>query len=315
VGAFVLWVATTLVGAIAGATAGPLGIAIALVAALLIVVAIAGIARRVAAPAEDLVEAAERIEAGDLTVRVRERGPRETRSLARAFNAMAARLQANEDRRRSFLADAAHELRTPLTVIRGRTEAMIDGLYPPDAEQLAVILGQTQTLERLVEDLGTVALIEAGALTLHREPVDPGMLIGDVVQAFRSQSDAAGVSLRVLDAPELPLVSVDPVRIRSVLSNLVVNALRHTPSGGVVTLAASHVEPDFVSFSVVDDGEGMAKDLAAAAFDRFAKGSASSGSGLGLAIARELVEAHGGSIALESELGQGTRVSFRVPIA
>jgi signal transduction histidine kinase len=228
---------------------------------------------------------------------------------------MAARLQANEDRRRSFLADAAHELRTPLTVIRGRTEAMIDGLYPPDAEQLAVILGQTQTLERLVEDLGTVALIEAGALTLHREPVDPGMLIGDVVQAFRSQSDAAGVSLRVLDAPELPLVSVDPVRIRSVLSNLVVNALRHTPSGGVVTLAASHVEPDFVSFSVVDDGEGMAKDLAAAAFDRFAKGSASSGSGLGLAIARELVEAHGGSIALESELGQGTRVSFRVPIA
>jgi signal transduction histidine kinase len=315
VGAFVLWIAATLLGAVAGATSGPLALAIAVAALVLFVLAVAGIARRVAAPAEDLVAAAERIEAGDLTIRVRERGPRETRSLARAFNAMAARLQANEERRRSFLADAAHELRTPLTIIRGRTEAMIDGVYPPDADQLAVILDETRTIERLVEDLRTVALLEAGALRLDREPTDPATLIGDVVHAFRGEADAAGVALHAGELGDLPLVRADPVRIRSVLVNLIVNALRHTPAGGTITVDARTTEPGLVSFSVVDDGEGMAEDLADAAFDRFAKGPSSGGSGLGLAIARELVEAHGGRISLDSRLGTGTTVTFTVPLA
>ena len=315
VGALAIWIVATVLGAIAGATGGPLGIVLIVASLVLSVIVIGAIARRVAAPAEDLVEAAERIQAGDLSVRVRERGPRETRSLARAFNAMAARLQANEERRRSFLADAAHELRTPLTVIRGRTEAMIDGVYPPDPEHLAVILEETRTLERLVEDLRTVALLEAGELTLDREPTDPATLVADAVAAFRAQAEVTGVTLRAALPAEVPLVDVDPVRIRAVLANLIANALRHTPSEGTVTIGAAAAETSLVSFSVIDTGEGMAPDVAARAFERFARGPGSAGSGLGLAIARDLVEAHGGTIALQSEPGRGTAVTFSVPIA
>jgi len=315
VGALALWVLTTVIGAIADTTDGPLGVAVAIVAVVLFAVLVASIVRRVAAPAEDLVEAAERIEAGDLSVRVRERGPRETRSLARAFNAMAARLQATEDRRRSFLADATHELRTPLTVIRGRTEAMIDGVYAADPEHLAVILDETRTLERLVEDLRTVALLEAGALALDREPIGPATLLGDAVTAFRTQADTAGIELRSSIAEDAPLVDVDPVRIRGVLANLLSNALRHTPRDGTINLAVAAGPPGLVTFKVVDTGAGMTPELAAVAFDRFAKGAASGGSGLGLAIARDLVRAHGGTISLRSEVGRGTTVTFTVPIA
>jgi two-component system sensor histidine kinase BaeS len=315
VGGLVLWVIASIFGAIAGATGSPLGIALAVASLLLLLVILGGIARRVAAPAGDLVDAAERIEAGDLAARVRERGPRETRSLARAFNAMAARLQADEARRRSFLADAAHELRTPLTVIRGRTEAMIDGVYPADPEHLAVILDETRTLERLVDDLRTVALLEAGALTLAREPTDPGALATDAVAAFRAQSEAAGIELRSSIAAGSPLVDADPVRIREVLANLIANALRHTPAGGSVTVAVEAAGAGLVRLSVSDTGAGMTPDIAGRAFDRFAKDPGSTGSGLGLAIARDLVEAHGGTIALDSQPGQGTTVSFEVPVS
>ncbi len=314
VGAFVLWVLSSLFGAITGSTDSPLGIAVAITAVVLFAVAVVGIVRMVARPAEDLVEAAERIEAGDLSARVRERGPRETRSLARAFNAMAGRLQASEERRRSFLADATHELRTPLTVIRGETEGMIDGLYSADAAHLGVILDETRTLERLVEDLRTVALLEAGALRLDREPTDPAVLINDALAAFRTEADAAGVSLLASIDDGLPLVEVDPVRIRAVLANLVANALRYTPPGGTITLSASAGATDAVSISVTDTGTGMAPEFADRAFDRFAKDDGSSGSGLGLAIARDLVAAHGGTISLHSEPGQGTTVIFTLPI-
>jgi signal transduction histidine kinase len=315
VGALFLWVLTTVFGAIAGAAGGPLGIVVAFAAVAVLVMIVAGIARRVAAPAEDLVSAAERIEAGDLSVRVAERGPREARSLARAFNAMAARLQANEERRRSFLADAAHELRTPLTVIRGRTEAMIDGVYPADAANLAVVLEETRTLERLVEDLRTVGLLDAGALTLVRAPTDPATLIDDALAAFRPQADAAGVELRGETADGLPLVDVDPIRIRGVLANLLSNAIRHTPRGGSVSIGAAAGPPGLVTCSVTDTGEGMAPELVATALDRSAKGPGSGGSGLGLAIARDLVAAHGGTIGLESSPGQGTTVTFTLPVA
>ncbi len=315
VGAFVLWLLSTLFGAIAGVAGGPVEAVVAVALVVVGLMAIGGIGRAVARPAEDLVEAAERIEEGDLSVRVVERGPRETRSLARAFNSMAARLEADEQERRSFLADAAHELRTPLTVIRGRTEGMLDGVYPADAEQLGVVLRETTALERLVEDLRTVALLEAGALTLQREPTDPGTLVGDVVLAFRAQADEAGVELAGHVADGAPLVDVDPVRIKAVLANLVSNALRHTPRGGTIALGVRAGGPDLLVFVVRDTGAGMAPGFALRAFDRFSKGVESEGSGLGLAIARDLVEAHGGSIDLESAEGAGTTVTFSVPVA
>jgi signal transduction histidine kinase len=228
---------------------------------------------------------------------------------------MAARLQANEQTRRSFLADAAHELRTPLTVIRGRTEAMIDGVYPADAEHLTVILEETRTLERLVDDLRTVALLEAGALTLDRESTDPGVLVGDAITAFRAEAEDRGIELRSSVTGDLPHVEVDPVRIRGVLANLLANALRHTPSGGSVAVGAEPGPAGFVTLTVTDTGEGMPPELAARAFDRFAKGPSSGGSGLGLAIARDLVRAHGGTIDLDSQPGRGTTARFTLPVA
>jgi signal transduction histidine kinase len=268
--------------------------------------------RRMAEPLDDLVEAAGRVEAGDYSVRVAERGAGEARSLARAFNQMSARLEEGDARRRSFLADVAHELRTPLTVIQGGLEAVIDGVYPADVEHLAPLVDQAMALERLIDDLRTVALAEAGSLALERESVDPGTLVEESVAAFRGAAEAAGVALNVDATPGLPRIDVDPARIRQVLSNLLGNALRHTPAGGSVTVSVRS-DKDGVSVEVRDTGSGIAPALLSTVFDRFVKEPGSPGSGLGLAIAKDLVEAHGGTITAESAPGRGTTIRFSLP--
>ena len=151
--------------------------------------------RRAAAPVGDLIEASGRVESGDFSTRVPERGPREVRTLARAFNDMSARLEEVEQQRRSALADVSHELRTPLTVIQGNLEALLDGVYPADAAHLQPILEETRLMERLIEDLRTLTLVEAGSLVLHREPTDLGALLNEVAAGYRSQADEAGVAL------------------------------------------------------------------------------------------------------------------------
>src|SRR4029077_17504644 len=156
--------------------------------------------------------------------------------LARGFDTMVARLEADEEQRRTLLADVSHELRTPLTVITGNLEAILDGVYPADAAHLSPILDETRVMERLIEDLRTVALSEAGTLALHPEPTDPDIVIGEVLHAFGPGATAAGVTLATDSSDDLPILDIDPVRIREVLSNLVANALRHTPAGGRVTL-------------------------------------------------------------------------------
>jgi len=274
--------------------------------------------RRIAAPVGDLIDAVGRIEAGDYTVRVPERGPREVRSLGRAVNAMTARLSASDTRRRTFLADVTHELRTPLTVIRGQVEGMIDGVYPADAEHLEPILNETRVLERLVEDLRTLSLAESGSLSLAREPVDVAELIGDVAGAFEPSATAGGVELRVEVATDLPAAMIDPLRIRGVLVNLLANALRHTPAGGVITIAAAGAVPragdgPAVRIEVRDTGTGIPPELLSTVFDRFVKDVDSRGSGLGLAIAKTIVEAHGGSIDVSSSPGQGTSFTLVLP--
>lgn len=268
--------------------------------------------RRLAAPVEDLVEAAGRIRSGDYSVRVREDGAPELRSVAQAFNAMTAQLEASEKQRRSFLADVTHELRTPLSVIRGQAEGIADGLYPADAAHLAPIVEATQTLARLVDDLRTLALAETGHLQLQREPVDMATLINDTIAAFESQAQAKGVSLAGDIPGELPTVSADAVRIRGVIANLLANAIAHTPAGGSVRVGAAPADGG-VSVSVTDTGEGIPADLLPRIFDRFVKTPGSSGSGLGLAIARDLVTAHGGTISAESTVGSGTNVRFTLP--
>jgi signal transduction histidine kinase len=274
--------------------------------------------RRVAGSLDELVEAADRVESGDYTTRVAEpdRGPRPMRDLARGFNEMVARLEIDAEQRRRLLADVSHELRTPLTVVQGNIEAMLDGVHEADEAHLAGILEETRVLGRLVDDLRTVALSESGSLPLHRETSDLSVVATDAVGAFRAAARAADVDLRLEIADDIPLLELDPVRIREVISNLVANALRHTPAGGSIAVDARVDEAArSVVVTVRDTGSGIDPELLPHVFDRFAKGVTSRGSGLGLAIARGLVEAHGGTIDVESGPAGGSTFRFRIPLA
>lgn len=311
-GTALIWLLLSVTGAVGSA---PLTRIIAGVGLVLGVgaVAVAVIAlRRVTAPAAGIVEAAQRIESGDYSARVAVRGPRELRMVAGAFNAMSGRLEADETRRRSVLADVAHELRTPITVIRAQAEGIVDGVYAADAEQMRPVLAATRTLEVLVDDLRTLALAEAGALRLQRELVDAGVLIQDALDGVRDEAALKGIRLAArVDPPGLGF-DADPVRLRSVLANLVGNALRHTPPGGHVEVSAAR-EGAATVLRVRDDGEGIAPELLPRVFDRFVKGPASDGSGLGLAIVRDTVEAHGGTVAIAAGSARGTTVTVTLP--
>jgi two-component system, OmpR family, sensor histidine kinase BaeS len=288
------------------------------VIALAVLVALAGRTfRRTASTLDELSDAAQRVANGDFAVRVAEprRGPPPLHELVRDFNAMAERLAAEERQRRSLLADVSHELRTPLSIVQGNLEALLDGVHPPDDAHLASILEETRVLSRLVDDLRTLALSETGSLPLHREPTDVTVLATEVAASFRPAAETAGVTIDAPVGDDLPLLDVDPVRTREILSNLVANALRYTPAGGRVTLRAA-VEPagDRVRLSVDDTGTGIPPDVLPHVFDRFWKSAESRGSGLGLAIARNLVEAHGGTIGAESAPGRGTRIWLTLPV-
>jgi signal transduction histidine kinase len=269
--------------------------------------------RNAAAPVGDLIEASGKVEDGDFSTRVPETGPREVRSLARAFNAMSARLEETEQQRRSALADVSHELRQPLTVIQGNIEALIDGVYPTDAAHLEPILAETRILEHLIDDLRTLTLAEAGSLVLHREPTDIGALLSEVAKSYQSQADQSGVSLAVTVPDSLPSLDIDPARIREVVANLLTNALRHTPRDGTVELSAALAD-DLIEVAVRDTGSGIAPDQLDRIFDRFYRSPDSPGSGLGLPIAKSLVEAHGGTIAAVSEPRTGTTIRVKLPL-
>jgi signal transduction histidine kinase len=303
-----------LVGTLLGATAGS---ATAIVTGLLVLIGLAIVARvvrRTAVPVGDLIEAAGRVEAGEFGAPVPERGPREVRALVRAFNAMSARLEATDVERQRLLADVSHELRTPLSVMRGNIEGLLDGVYPADREHLAPLLEEAHLMERLIEDLRTLSLAEAGALRLHREPANLGALLRDVIAGLRPQAEAQGVSVELHAAEELPVIELDPARIRAVVINLLVNALRYTPSGGRVDVTAVR-DQDSVVVTVADSGKGIEPDVLPRIFERFTRATDSPGSGLGLPIARTLVEAHGGEISAVSEPGHGTRIRFTLPVA
>ena len=290
---------------------GPFFFPLGIVILILVVVFVVRAGRRFASPVADVMEAADRVAAGDYEARVSERGPREVRQLGHAFNEMAERLGTNEERRRQLLADVAHELRTPLSVIQANLEALLDGLYPLDDAHLRPVLEESKVMSRLLNDLQTLSTAEAGALVLHREPVPPRALLDAAAQSFAAQAEDAGVRLVIRAEDEVRTIDVDPLRVGEVLGNLVANALRHTPPGGEVILAASQRD-DGVEFEVRDTGSGIDPERLPHVFDRFTKTPESSGAGLGLAIARSLVEAHGGTIRAESD-PSGTAISFVLP--
>jgi two-component system sensor histidine kinase BaeS len=302
-----------LIGTVIGATGASFATVLIGLAVLFGLALVARAVRRAAAPVGDLIEASGRVEAGDFSARVPEDGPREVRALAHAFNSMSARLEEMEQQRRSTLADVSHELRTPLTVIQGNIEALIDGVYPADREHLEPILEEARVMERLIDDLRTLTLVEAGSLVLHREPTDLGALLPDVAAGYRNQAEQAGIQLIVSVADGVPTLDIDPARIREVVANLLANALRHTPSGGSVDLAARLVGNE-VEVTVRDTGSGIPSVDLDRIFDRFYRSPDSPGSGLGLPIARDLVEAHGGTMTATSEPGRGTTLRFTVPL-
>jgi signal transduction histidine kinase len=278
--------------------------------------------RRVGLPIGDLIGAAHRVAEGDFSVRVPEHGPRPVRAVAAAFNEMAGRLARQEQQRRELMADIAHELRTPLSVVQGRIEGLIDGVYPRETSQLEPLLDQTRVLTRLVEDLRTLANAESGVLTLDREPTDVGMLMHDAASDLADEAARRGVTLKIDDTAAMPAVNVDPVRMRQVLVNLLANAVRHSgplgspgsrgSPGSIVTTEARIANGTLV-VRVTDTGEGIPPEDLPRIFDRFYKGRGSPGSGLGLTIARSLVQAHGGEIHAESQVGVGTTMTFTVP--
>jgi signal transduction histidine kinase len=295
---------------------------VAVTAAVAAAIAVSLVATvRIARPVRALADVAQRIAAGDHGVRAPVSGVDELGALAAAFNGMAASLETTERRRSELIADLEHELRTPLAAIEGYVEGLSDGVVAPERPTWDVLTDQTRRLRRLVEDLGAVSRASERAADLRLRRVDPAEMVHSAVAAAEPAYAAKGVLLRVHVGGTLPRVAADAERIGEVLSNLLDNALRHTPAGGTVTVTAERL-PSGVRLTVSDTGEGIDPDERARVFDRFYRGErsrvrgAGAGSGIGLTIARALVDAHGGAIRLESAgLGQGTRVEVELPAA
>jgi signal transduction histidine kinase len=218
------------------------------------------------------------------------------------------------DQRNELMADLTHELRTPITVIQGNIEGIIDGVYERDDAHLKALLEETRQLSSLIEDLRTLGLAESGALHLHKEATDLVLLTSETLAAYRPQIEAASITLNLTAADGIPPINVDPLRFREVLTNLIANAQRYTPSGETIDVQIEQEGTDRVRILVVDTGSGIEAQDLPHIFERFYKSTDSSGSGLGLAIAKKLVEAHGGEISAESEPDQGTLITILLPV-
>lgn len=270
--------------------------------------------RRVISPIDNLLEASDSVADGDYSVRVPERGSPEMVALVSSFNAMVRQLELQANQRNELMADLTHELRTPITVIQGNIEGIIDGVYERDDAHLKALLEETRQLSSLIEDLRTLGLAESGALQLHREATDLALLTSETLAAYRPQIEAAGITLNLTAADGIPPINVDPLRFREVLTNLIANALRYTPSGETIEVQIEQEGTDRVRLVVVDTGSGIDPQDLPHIFERFYKSADSGGSGLGLAIAKKLVEAHGGEISAESDPDQGTQITILLPV-
>ncbi|MDX2701424.1 ATP-binding protein [Streptomyces sp. PA03-6a] len=284
---------------------------------LLTVAVTVGLGLRLVRPLRALTTAAHRMKAGDLAARVQVTGKDEIGRLAEVFNEMSGHRAELERLRTEMVGDIAHELRTPLSNIRGWLEAADDGVVPADRALVGSLLEEALLLQHVVDDLRDLAAADAGALRLHKVPCDVAELLQQVVTAHRGRADHAGVGLCAEDGVGLGTVDADPVRLRQAVANLVSNAVRHTPSGGTVTIRA-HRDDDTVVIAVTDTGGGIRPEDLPRVFDRFwraekSRNRGTGGSGLGLAIVRNLAHAHGGSVTAESTYGEGSLFTLRLP--
>jgi signal transduction histidine kinase len=271
------------------------------------------LARRATAPATELTRTARALAAGERSERVEFEGPDEFGEMARAFNSMADTIEEEDRLRRAFAADVAHELRTPLAILRTQMEGIQDGVIEPSSPALASLLEETLRLSRLVADLETLASADAAGFSLVRQSVDLRPLLEDAAKEFAGPYEAEDVALRT-DLADVRVLA-DPTRVRQVVTNLLSNALKFTPTGGRVGLTL-RAEGDRAVISVSDTGPGIPADEIASVFDRFFRGRGvrAGGSGIGLTVARELVRAHGGEIRVASEPRQGTTFTVSLPL-
>ncbi len=282
------------------------------------------LARNLTHPLRALTRAAHRMAGGELEQAVPVRSADEIGELAAAFNQMSRELARANRSRRQMTADIAHELRTPLTVIAGYIEAMRDGVLAATPERLSVIYIEIERLQQLVGDLRTLTQAEAGELKLNRQPLPPREILQAALAAFEHQVGQKQVRLELKVADSLPTILVDEIRLGQVLGNLIGNAMRYTPAEGLIILGAAQAG-DRVRLTVQDTGQGIAPEDLPFVFDRFYRADKSraesiernerSESGLGLAIAKAIVEAHGGTIEIQSVLGRGATVSILLPAA
>jgi signal transduction histidine kinase len=277
------------------------------------------LSRSMLRPIGALIAAARAMEKGDLSQRVNIQAGGEIGELAKAFNAMADGLDRLEKLRRNLVTDVAHELRTPLSNVRGYLEAIQDGVIRPTPEVIVSVYEETMLLNRLVDDLQELALAEAGQLRFLRQPVQIQDIVEKTVNLISPQAANKGVQVEINLPEDLPAIVADEERIGQVLRNLLNNALTNTPSGGVIRVAARTVD-SLVEVSVQDTGVGIAAEHLPYVFERFyrvdkSRARVTGGAGLGLAIVKQLVEAQGGQVAITSQVGQGTTVSFTTPVA
>jgi len=296
-----------------------LGGLVAVVMALLLGVLLA---RRLTQPLRQLTTASQNLAAGELGKQVEINNQGEVGELASGFNQMSTALAQAKQQRQQMLADIAHELRTPISITRSHIEAMLDGVFDMSPDNLALIHEETLLLGRLVEDLRTLSLAEAGQLSLNLGEIDLKELTAQAVAAFEPLAEAEGVVLTaVLPLQHTPtLITADTNRIQQVLGNLISNALRHVTKDNntptvTVTLTNS---PNNIQLRIADNGPGLTPTAQAHVFDRFwredsARNRENGGSGLGLAICRAIVEAHNGRISLESTPGAGATFIINLP--
>jgi signal transduction histidine kinase len=302
------------------------GLIAGLVGALLLFAGLIATMRR---PLEALVEAAGRLAGGDRSARVEVGGPAETAALGTAFNEMAAELELEASEREQldrmkdeFVLTASHELRSPLTSVQGFAELLMmerESLTQRQVETVEIILDNCRHLVRLLNDLLDLARSDAGRLTITPRPTQLAPLIEDVVRTMRAQTDADDQTIKGQIDPNLPLVEAEPDRIRQILVNLATNAHEYSPERASIQVIA-RVADDAVQIDVIDNGPGIPPAQLEHIFERFMRGDAGltqrvGGTGLGLAISKSLVDLHGGTIAVESEVGRGSTFTVRLPLA
>lgn len=277
----------------------PVGI-ISFVLALFLVIVSILLVRRFVDPLADVIYAAQAVATGKLDTRIPTQGPQDLRSLSQSFNEMATALERNDRERRDMLADVAHELRTPLSVIRGRLEGIVDGIYPDNGPQVSMALEQAYLLQRLVDDLRLLTLVETRQLAFDKREVNVGEVIKTVMELFSAEAQEKNISLSFPEKSGDLSAVLDPQRFEQVISNLIGNAIRYVPEGGKVWITANETS-NSLRITVNDNGAGIPAEDLAYIFDRFwrkdkSRSRATGGTGLGLAIAKQLVEAQSGTI-------------------